>query len=153
MMGMDNLLKTIVEQLPPETKAAIDAVPKNVETIARSLESINHRLGVLEAQRLCGRLESIETSLANLERISDDILFKVKKLDPSYTPDDPLPTLATLMHDAPDPTEPEPETIEVSSGPETNPNQAWIDAGRPNLPVNFSSELESVEQIVHTPEP
>lgn len=103
-MGMDFLVKALLDSLDDETKAAIAAVPKNVATVSEKLVSMDGRLGRLEDQKLCGRLEVIEVCLvkiqgallavldnqARIEGKLDGHTMRLQSLQsdrPSYTPD------------------------------------------------------------------
>lgn len=70
--GMDFLVKAVLEKLDPETRAALEAVPRNIAILASRLESIDN------AQRLtAGILQNLSLQLQRME----------SKLDPAYTPE------------------------------------------------------------------
>lgn len=85
-LGMDMLVKSALESMGPEVKAAIEGVPRNVQAIADRLASIDN------AQRLTANiLQNMAKQLAALESTLNGHTLRISSLqsriDPSYTPD------------------------------------------------------------------
>lgn len=106
-MGMEFLVEAVLKNMDPQTKAALENIPRNVAAIAENLNAINLRLGHIEAQETCKRLEAIELELVAVRGILDGHTMRLEAIQnavaeqqPGYTPDVPLPSQITLAQAA-----------------------------------------------------
>ena len=98
--GMEYLMKALLDSLDDDARAAIENIPKNVQTVAGTLLALDAKMSILLEAGTCARLEAIETAVVRIEGKLDGHTIRLEgiqqaigRMEPGYTPDDPLPTL------------------------------------------------------------
>jgi hypothetical protein len=98
--GMEFMMKSLLDSLDPDTKAAIENIPKNVQTVAVALQTMDAKLTALLEAGTCARLEAIEIAAVEIAGKLDGHTIRLQAIQdaiaqmrPGYTPDEPLPTI------------------------------------------------------------